>query len=106
MHARDPLVLGPEQMQLLRAVFDETWEAVKSHCPAEPQSIEVDSYSWRTNAALRGWFKRTRIAGLAAQAPPDLCPCVDTRACVVDAVGHRISLLRQSAPHGACGADP
>ena len=54
MHARDPLVLGPEQMQLLRAVFDETWEAVKSHCPAEPQSIEVERLRV-ANAALAAW---------------------------------------------------
>ena len=55
MHARDPLVLGPEQMQLLRAVFDETWEALKSHCPAEAQSIEVQRLrvlaAWRSGAS-------------------------------------------------------
>jgi hypothetical protein len=54
MHARDPLVLGPEQMQLLRAVFDETWDAVKLHCPAEPQSIEVERLRV-ANAVLAAW---------------------------------------------------
>jgi hypothetical protein len=52
MQSRASLVLGPEQ--LLRSVFDETWEAVKQHYPGDPQSIEVERLRV-ANAVLAAW---------------------------------------------------
>jgi hypothetical protein len=69
MHARGFLALGP--MQLLRAVFDETWEALKSHCPAEAQSIEVQRLRV-ANAVLAAW--RSGASDLkAVRRWPDAC---------------------------------
>lgn len=48
------LVFGPEQIKLLRAVFDETWEVAKTRCPAGSGSIEVERLRV-ANAVLAAW---------------------------------------------------
>jgi hypothetical protein len=54
MNARQSLVLGSEQLRLFRTVLDETWEAVKAHCPANAQSIEVRRLRV-ANAVIAAW---------------------------------------------------
>jgi hypothetical protein len=51
---RQQLVLGPEEIKLLRAAFDATWEIVKAHSSDSPQSIDVARLRV-ANAVLAAW---------------------------------------------------
>jgi hypothetical protein len=54
VRARHQLVLGPEEIKLLRAAFDATWEVVKAHSSDSPKSIDVARLRV-ANAVLAAW---------------------------------------------------